>query len=320
MTLDRTLVIRFGALGDLCICGWFLSGLKNAHPESEISLLTKQQFSDLAMQFSGVDKVVAPDLSNPLTAAKSAVINSFDKIIDAHSVLRSKQMLLLSCKRADSTLKKDTFSRFALIARARFGIRHPDTPVTHLLDRFCKLEQNITPSAPLAHLDNKSVDSPIAIAPGAMWKSKQWPIENFNTVIQQLLNNGKNIRLFLGPQEKQWFNNSSLAKITDSKIQVIDNQPLTEVARLLGECSQTITNDSGLLHLSETTNTPVIAIFGPTVEQFGYFPLLENSIALTHDISCRPCSRAGRQDCRRQDLACLTAITPASVLAAVGGE
>jgi len=320
MTLDRTLVIRFGALGDLCICGWFLSGLKNAHPESEISLLTKQQFSDLAMQFSGVDKVVAPDLSNPLTAAKSADIKSYDKIIDAHSVLRSKQMLLLSGKRADSTLKKDTFSRFTLIARARFGIRHPDTPVTHLLDRFCKLEQNITPSAPLAHLDNKSVDSPIAIAPGAMWKSKQWPIENFNTVIQQLLNNGKNIRLFLGPQEKQWFNNSSLAKITDSKIQVIDNQPLTEVARLLGECSQTITNDSGLLHLSETTNTPVIAIFGPTVEQFGYFPLLENSIALTHDISCRPCSRAGRQDCRRQDLACLTAITPASVLAAVGGE
>ncbi|MCP4145906.1 MAG: glycosyltransferase family 9 protein [bacterium] len=318
--MDRTLVIRFGALGDLCICGWFLSGLKSAHPESEISLLTKQQFSDLALQFSGVDKIVAPDLSNPLTAAKSADIKSYDKIIDAHSVLRSKQMLLLSGKRADSTLKKDTFSRFTLIARARLGIRHPNTPVTHLLDRFCKLEQNTTPSAPLAHLDNKSADAPIAIAPGAMWKSKQWPIENFDTVIQKLLHNEKNIRLFLGPQEKQWFSNSSLARIANSKMQVIDNQPLTEVARLLGECSQTITNDSGLLHLSEATNTPVIAIFGPTVKQFGYFPLLENSIALTNDISCRPCSRAGRKDCRRQDLACLTEITPASVLAAVGGE
>ncbi|MBT3318020.1 glycosyltransferase family 9 protein [bacterium] len=318
--MNRTLVIRFGALGDLCICGWFLSGLKNAHPESEISLLTKQRFSDLAMQFSGVDKIVAPDLSNPLTAANSAEIKSFNKIIDAHSVLRSKQMLLLSGKRADSILKKDTFSRFALIARARFGIRHPDTPVTHLLDRFCKLEQNVKPSAPLAHLDNKSADAPIAIAPGAMWKSKQWPIENFDTVIQHLLHNDKNIRLFLGPQEMQWFSNSSLARITNSKMQIINNQPLTEVARLLGECSQTITNDSGLLHLSEATNTPVIAIFGPTVKQFGYFPLLENSIALTHDITCRPCSRAGRKDCRRQDLACLTEITPASVLTAVGGE
>ena len=318
--MNRTLVIRFGALGDLCICGWFLSGLKNAHPESEISLLTKQRFSDLAMQFSGVDKIVAPDLSTPLTAANSAEIKSFNKIIDAHSVLRSKQMLLLSGKRADSILKKDTFSRFALIARARFGIRHPDTPVTHLLDRFCKLEQNVKPSAPLAHLDNKSADAPIAIAPGAMWKSKQWPIENFDTVIQHLLHNDKNIRLFLGPQEMQWFSNSSLARITNSKMQIINNQPLTEVARLLGECSQTITNDSGLLHLSEATNTPVIAIFGPTVKQFGYFPLLENSIALTHDITCRPCSRAGRKDCRRQDLACLTEITPASVLTAVGGE
>lgn len=318
--MDRTLVIRFGALGDLCICGWFLSGLKNAYPETEISLLTKQRFADLALKFSGVDKVVAPELSNPLTAANSAGIKSFDKIIDAHSVLRSKQLLLLSGKRADSTLKKDTFSRFALIARARFGIKHPSSPVTHLLDRFCKLEQNITPSAPLAHLDNKSADAPIAIAPGAMWKSKQWPIKNFDVVIRQLLLNGKNIRLFLGPQEMQWFSSSPLAKITSSKMQIINNQPLTEVARMLGECSQTVTNDSGLLHLSEATNTPVVAIFGPTVKQFGYFPLHENSIALTHDITCRPCSRAGRRDCRRQDLACLTAITPATVLAAIGGE
>jgi heptosyltransferase II len=316
LSLNRTLVIRFGALGDLCICGWFLSGLKKS--DKEISLLTKTSFSELALEFSGVDKVVAPDLSNIFSASSSIDMKSYHTIIDAHSVLRSKLLTLLGGKSTSATLSKDTFSRFDLIARARFGLKQQDKPVTHLLDRYCDLSNNIIPSAPLAHFSTKSSDSPIAIAPGAMWESKQWPVDNFTTVVEQLLYSGKNIRLFIGPKEKQWFQESTLAKITNDNLEIINNQSLLKVAKLLGNCSCTITNDSGLLHLSETTNTPVVAMFGPTVKQFGYFPLLKNSKVIEHNISCRPCSRAGKRDCWRGDLACLTKISTDTVLKAVG--
>ncbi len=72
----------------------------------------------------------------------------------------------------------------------------------------------------------------------------------------------------------------------------------------------TNTNDSGLLHLAEAAGTPVLAFFGPTVRQFGYFPCLDDSEVLEVELDCRPCSRNGKRPCHREDLACLREITP----------
>jgi heptosyltransferase-2 len=75
-----------------------------------------------------------------------------------------------------------------------------------------------------------------------------------------------------------------------------------------------VTNDSGLLHLSEAVGTPVVALFGPTVREFGYFPRLGASAALEVPLECRPCSRNGKRPCHRGDLACLERIEVGAVL------
>jgi ADP-heptose:LPS heptosyltransferase len=75
------------------------------------------------------------------------------------------------------------------------------------------------------------------------------------------------------------------------------------------------------MHLAEATGTPVVALFGPTVRAFGYYPQLPPSIALeVDDLDCRPCSRNGKRPCWRGDLACLTRLEPAVVLEAVLGR
>jgi heptosyltransferase-2 len=127
------------------------------------------------------------------------------------------------------------------------------------------------------------------------------------------------IRIFLGPREESWFFGGALdqAARTDDQVQIIRGRPLVEVAKLLAECRLLLTNDSGLLHVAEAVGTPVVALFGPTVREFGYFPLLPASRVLEKSLECRPCSRNGKRPCHRGDLACLRDITPDQVAAAV---
>ena len=44
-------------------------------------------------------------------------------------------------------------------------------------------------------------------------------------------------------------------------------------AELIGRCAVLVTNDSAPLHLASAMGTPTVAIFGPTVPEFGFGPL-----------------------------------------------
>ena len=120
------------------------------------------------------------------------------------------------------------------------------------------------------------------------------------------------VRIFVGPREDLWFTDGPLdqAAKNDSRIQIIRGRALPEVATLLSECSRLVTNDSGLLHVAEAVGTPVLAFFGPTVREFGYYPVLAGSREMEKTLDCRPCSRNGKRPCHRKDLACLRDISP----------
>ena len=75
-----------------------------------------------------------------------------------------------------------------------------------------------------------------------------------------------------------------------------------------------IGNDSGLMHLSEAVGVPVVALFGPTVEAFGYYPTLARSKVIERRLSCRPCSRNGKRTCPKGTQECLMEI-PVTVAA-----
>ena len=64
----------------------------------------------------------------------------------------------------------------------------------------------------------------------------------------------------------------------------------TELAQLMAVMLEThavVSNDSGAMHLASALDRPVVAIFGPTDEQVT--SPIGPYVALTHDVSCRPC-------------------------------
>ncbi|MBK8165746.1 MAG: glycosyltransferase family 9 protein [bacterium] len=325
------LVLRFGSLGDLCLLGWSLSALADGTDDTRprVTIATKAAFAPLVSRFHGVASVEplrGSDLGPLRDLAGRLRRGHWHRVVDAHNVLRSHALLALVGRRADARLAKDTAARLRLLSGG------PDSaPLARtMVDRFdqCLLQDGAVTGGrrpPLAATSGARIANgaaPLGMAPGARWATKRWPEHHWVALIEGLAADGeRDLRLFLGPDERAWFAGSRLqgAAVAAGAV-VIEGLGLPDVADAVGACRRLVTNDSGLLHLAEATGTPVLAFFGPTVRQFGYFPRLEASLVLEHEIDCRPCSRNGKRPCHRGDLACLESVLPATALAALRAE
>lgn len=94
---------------------------------------------------------------------------------------------------------------------------------------------------------------------------------------------------------------------------------LRELMALLAEANVVITGDSGPMHLAAAVGAPVVAMFGPTTAEWGFFPAGPEDKVLELPLSCRPCSlhgAAGSSGDRNCDRRCLGGISPSAVLEA----
>jgi heptosyltransferase-2 len=71
------------------------------------------------------------------------------------------------------------------------------------------------------------------------------------------------------------------------------------------------------MHMATGVGTRVVALFGPTVEPFGFYPDTKQATVLERDLSCRPCSAMGTERCPLGHHRCLADILPDEVAAAV---
>ena len=91
---------------------------------------------------------------------------------------------------------------------------------------------------------------------------------------------------------------------------------LRETCALLKSSSLLITGDSGPMHLAGAVGTPVLALFGPTTEEWGFFPAGPKDRVLESQLDCRPCTLHGKKHCDRNH-ACMQSITPEQVMRAL---
>jgi ADP-heptose:LPS heptosyltransferase len=81
---------------------------------------------------------------------------------------------------------------------------------------------------------------------------------------------------------------------------------LLETAAAMESCAVVLTNDTGLMHLAASRKRPLVAVFGPTVRQFGFFPSGSASTVVEHPgLSCRPCTAIGQARCPRGHFRCM---------------
>ena len=91
---------------------------------------------------------------------------------------------------------------------------------------------------------------------------------------------------------------------------------LLELAEVIKRAAVILTNDSSPIHIASAfSNVRIIAIFGPTTKDLGFFPWSKNSEVLqVEDLECRPCSLHGGDSCPKKHFKCMVDIKPEVVL------
>jgi heptosyltransferase-2 len=318
--LMRILVIRFSALGDCILLCPFLEHLKT-HGAERISVVTKRGYMELFAAARGVDRVIAMDeraglggLAQIVRAHRSEGVS----IIDAHGSLRSR-LLSSGLGGAGARIKKYYRERFGLIIFKR----RCDIPTVN--QRYSALGETLGFPAMTHGVGGLDVPQSaqikirsllggidrqmVAVAPGSRWPMKRWGVEKYVDLTRRITeDHGCHVVLLGNDLEAE--STAPIAQAMGGNVtNLIGRTSILEAAAAIQHTVAFIGNDSGLMHLAEAVGVPVIALFGPTVNAFGYYPSLPESKVIERDLICRPCSRNGRRRCIKGTQECLTAIS-----------
>jgi ADP-heptose:LPS heptosyltransferase len=181
----------------------------------------------------------------------------------------------------------------------------------HQLDLVLQVTNAALKSMGLSSIQKNlpSSDAPkhkrICLAPQAGYLAKSMPLEFFEKLVVSLdRSSAGGIEFTLigclpsSPYEKV------IGELKRACSVVSTSNPLSNTAEALAGAALTISADSAPLHLSEFAGTPCAAVFGPTVTNFGFAPLLPESKVFESSVGCRPCSLHGKSGCRYNDFAC----------------
>jgi len=144
---------------------------------------------------------------------------------------------------------------------------------------------------------------PVVLHPYATHALKAWPEAHWRKLAALL--DGKGIPwIVLGKGN---------ALFSDNARDMSNATSLRESCALIACCRALVSGDSGPMHLAAAAAVPVVALFGPTTREWGFFPAGSHDIVLESALPCRPCSLHGKADCFRNG-ECLAAISPEQVL------
>ena len=155
------------------------------------------------------------------------------------------------------------------------------------------------------------------LAPGSAWATKAWPY--YDRLAARLTAEG-DVAVIGGAAERD-VAAPVLEAVRANGGRAIDatgRLSLLASAELIGRATAVVVNDSLPEHLASAMGTPTIAIFGPTVPEFGFGPLAPRSLTMGHTgLACRPCDRHGPRRCPLGHWRCMREIDAAAVAEAV---
>lgn len=336
----KTLLIRFGSLGDLALTLPALWDLAASEPSGERHFLVLEPWASLLSPLPQLDRLWTLPRGagrGELTAlGRTLAGEGFERVLDFHGNLRSRMLRrsLAAPRLGWWTSPRHDLRRRLMIARPGWPaalrprgsltplwLRHRAT-VRAALGADYRSARPEAAQYPLALALRASVDAelaalglapgaqPIALAPGAAWPAKTWP---HAAAFAERLAGRWPLLLLGGPGDRA----ACAALAALGAVDYSGERPLSHVAAALARSRVLVAGDSGLVHLAETVGLPVLALFGPTVPAFGFAPRLAASQRLERPLACRPCSLHGQKPCRFGHGNCLAEIGVESVLAAL---
>ncbi len=338
----RILIIRFSSIGDIILTEPVVRLIKEYYPNADIDYLTKPQFKQIPALFSGIHDIYG--VTNISEIRKQISVKKYDLIIDLQGKINSFLVRKFFHSSRSVSYNKMRLARQRIVHRKTGSI---GSTVALYLTIFDKLghgslydKQSIdvpsklypTINLPLAAIINQQSSIllyyreirklgnekiiAIALFPGALHKTKQYPPSKFATLIDSL--SSDRYRFYI-------LGSASESKLADQ----INNQTKVEVENWCGKFDLynlalitsafdiIITNDSGPMHLAAALSKKQLAIFGATSPRLGFKPHNEQGLIIQEDLPCRPCSLHGGKQCPLKHFNCMQQISSDKLVSAI---
>jgi lipopolysaccharide heptosyltransferase II len=151
-----------------------------------------------------------------------------------------------------------------------------------------------------------------ALAPGSIWGTKRWP---YYAELAAVLDRPA---VIVGGTDDVRLADSIVAAAAGRVVSAAGALSLRASAALIERAAVLVTNDSAPLHLATAVGTPIVALFGPTVPEFGFGPRGPGDLIFGIDeLACRPCSRHGPRTCPLGHHRCMRDLSVETVAKAV---
>ena len=313
------LIIRLSSLGDIILTSPLIKEVRKKYPDARIDFVVKKEYAGIISQFPWISNINSLDTTKGTEEIqrlnREFRETGYDHILDLHNNFRSRR-LRRGVAGSHHVIDKRTFKRWLLVkAKINLLTDEPD-----IIGRYFETAKalNIIDSGEGATFGKQFPTSPAkkaALCPGAKHWNKRWPAESYLEVANNLIDRGFHIEFFGSPEESEYVNGITSQLPQNRITNLCGKLPLEELPTRMAECSLAITNDSGLMHVAAAIGIPTIAIYGPTVSEFGFMPRNKNvQIVENLNLDCRPCTTIGLDHCPKGHFKCMKEISSLTVI------
>ena len=316
------LLVRFSSIGDVLLTTPLVRALKRRHPDARLVFVTKRALAPLVSDNPHLTQVVALEPGEPVrTLARRLRALAPTHGLDLHGSLRSAALRLL-VPGTWTGYRKHRLARAWLIS-TKLDWYRDQLPVPERYFEAARAldvapdggppEFVIGPGA-RTRVDQWLVAQGLgnarlaALAPGAAHATKRWPLAHWADLAKRLSGAGFQPVVVGGVADR-----GIAQQLAAQAPSVAGEFSLQETGALLARAAVLVSGDTGAMHMATGVSTPVVALFGPTVQQFGFFPYGGTASVLERKIDCRPCSAMGSARCPMGHHRCLVDISPADV-------
>ncbi len=322
----KILIVRLRLIGDVLMTTPSIKILKNTLPEAKIFYLVEPPQDEILRGNPDIDELIIlkrdASLKELFSVIKKMRKEKFDFAIDFHGGPRASFLTLFSG--AKIRVGYDYSPRRAFYhLRVQRGVK--DGYIHSVVNQFnlikgLGIERNDIPPLFMPEIEDwerekfdrfiieNGLDGKrfIVFHVSAGNKYREWGIENWKSLIKIVTMEKRGLKIALIGSEKDLIYEEHL-KFPDV-VSLIGRINLREVRELIKRSILFVGPDSGPMHIASTTETPVIALFGPTTPRvFG--PWKKDAIIIEGSTDCRPCNQK-RCD---YNFKCLREIKPETV-------
>jgi lipopolysaccharide heptosyltransferase II len=307
--VQRVLVVRLRSIGDTVLTTPSLFALRRFLPHAQIDILLEDWVAPVLEGSDLIDRVIT--LPRDSTSARARLARElrgtrYDVVYNLHGGTTATFLT-----RATGAKHRVGFENYQYARLHNHVAPSPLTiwqrPTLHSVEQQLALigwtgvPVTDRPATRLAVTDSASMsvakkleaaglydgESIAMIHPSAAFDTKQWAVESFARVSEDLRNRGLVPVIAVAPNETQTA--KTLSERSSARPVILSDLSLPEVTALASRARLFVGNDSGIAHIAAAAGAPCVVIFGSSNRNHWRPWTTQPSEIIFEELPCQPC-------------------------------